>query len=194
MNLNGFSNVASTIESIAVVLALGAGAIWAVIRFRLLRAHKKYPALDMQISASQPELPNDDSYFISAEVQIRNHGSRPALLPYDLAESPFTATPLVAIDETGRARFGTPIRATVVADPVKPSVRSVGSLLRPGEVIRIPFIVTVSEPGLYWLNFETELRDKEARTEVGHEGTPEVWVAKNFFVVQPLQVSDGSAV
>ena len=110
------------------------------------------------MSASQKVLANDDNLYISAEVEISNHGSRNVRLPYN-DSNPFNLY-CVTFKDKGYPSFDH-IAGFPVYLKACPGSKAKSTIVRARSTERLPFFTTVSEPGLYQLTYCVELSKKE---------------------------------
>lgn len=205
MKLNVFPNsysdwqlLANTFQGFAAGTAILVGAIWALFRFWSLREiaqakvklEKDYrelkgrqPVVELRMKAEQVVMQDDDSLFITILVSAKNNGANIARLAYE-GEPPLGVFSICFSPE-GALIFHEQQREYVrtARDPNKPAYTTI---VRPGQVQEIPFLIKVTSPGWYFLAFHAvqSARDREALREAG---VPDerivVWTAKKYIQV-----------
>jgi hypothetical protein len=187
-----FKNIAAGMQSLALVLAIAIGGGWTIYTFRSLnqaqmaeaqlraqlKALKEKRTVNITIKPSQIEVPNDETRYILAMVEITNVGNHPEILEF--RGPPFTAR-RIYVDEQGRLR-GDPPTGGVVA---LLSGEAAAIQVMPKELVRLPCVAKVTSPGLYYLTFSVVASEAEQRESLA-EGTrgPVEWADASCVTVR----------
>ena len=197
MNVEVFETLMNGVESLVVSLAVLGGGIWAVFKFtalgekaraqaelqRLQQLARAQAVIEISIDATQFTLPEDDSRYVSAVVEIRNNGTRNTRLEFPKDRKPFSVAS-VEIMQNGEMKFLEPDR---YGTPVGTSLEeeSPSSIVRAAGVERIPFVFRVGTGGLFFLVFSVPVpqEEKEIAEKLGFKYGAN-WVGKKFIVVE----------
>lgn len=140
--------------------------------------------INVTLQASQLAVPDDDSLYVSAVVQVENKGTINTRLAYGEDKKPLSVYPVAIVDDTGTPCFGSPEKygTPVATSPGEPSP-SVN--VRAGGCERLHFFFRVKSPGLYLLAFAVPLDpdNQDIAKKLGFEFTGN-WAAKEYLVVQ----------
>lgn len=166
MDHERFKNLASGIQSVAIVIGIAVGGIWALYTFKALgtanraqaeinktqaeiseieRRNIEQPVLAIEVKGSALTSAPDKAKAIYVEAKFRNDGKR-------ILNVEFTKPTLLVsrIDKDGRPA-GSPSSSTepgVLNE--QGTLEEVGErVLRPNQSRNVPFVVPVSSPGLY---------------------------------------------
>lgn len=154
------------------------GAVWALFRFGC----GWQAAIDIRLNASQKVLANDDNLYISAEVELSNHGTRNARLPYD-DSNPFSLYRVTFKEKEGQS-FDPITDIPPVYLKSYPGSMAKSTIVRARTTERLPFLTQVSEPGLYLLTFCTELpKNEEAKAREAGAKHWVKWSGATYVVV-----------
>jgi len=151
-----FKNFATGVQNWVIAVAVVVGGAWTLYTFVTLdmqgRAERelfRQAQLKIEIDAAQ-ESPEGADQCIAAIVRITNTGSRNTFLDY--SGNPFSVTK-IEFDQKGNSRFGQELKQR--------HLLSQSRVLRTGEAVEYPFFVTVSEPGMYLVQFRVYLPEGE---------------------------------
>lgn len=198
MTLEHFKDVAAAIESIAIAVAVLGGGAWALYRFFSLRAIEQARAdleqarrslrergvLELTMHAEQ--ITSALGHFIAVRVTLKNVGSGSETIQW--SSNNLRATKVVSIED-GLLQYSKENfhgqRNVVITD----------STLRPEEILTVPLLIPVPEPGIYYLDFFVQcssqttklILEERERAGVVDPGTI-AWGAGLFFHVQNTTV------
>ena len=154
MSTEDFRNVAAGIQSLFVVIAIAAGGVWALIRFRALNTVEKARAelektkqelhprgvVNVEINLSQLNCPAGGGSFISVALKLTNVGTKAEVV--DWIKSTVNAMQVGhkngKLDALGELH-GNLIRTASIAS----------STLMPGESIGQTYVICVKRDGIY---------------------------------------------
>jgi hypothetical protein len=166
------------IQKVMIPLSIMAGAVWALFRFEC----GWQAAIDIRLNASQKVLPNDGNLYISAEVEISNHGSRNVRLPYD-DSNPFSLYRVTFKENEGQS-FDSIADIPPVYLKSCPGSMAKSTIIRARSTEWLPFFTAVSEPGLYLLTFCTELpKNEEAKAREAGAKDWVKWSGATYVIV-----------
>ena len=196
--LKDWALLANIFQGFATGLAILTGAIWAVFRFWSLREiaqaklkleketreiKERQPVIDLTMKVEQPAEQNGDCFFLIAQVLAKNNGTKTARLAYE------GKTPLgvfsIQFQPDGQPIFQEQQREHVrlASNPTKFASTTI---VRPGQVQEIPFLIKVSTPGWYFLAFRA-VQSSEDRALLKEAGVPDSrivsWTAKRYVQV-----------
>lgn len=180
-----FSKVSQGVQSIVVTLAVIIGGVWTVYTFSVLGTTEKaklelfqQAVLDVSLSARQESIGGDERFYIIGEAVLTNKGNRNTMI----GEECTIVLSKFSFDESGKGHWE------------KMSEFSYGKeiLLRSGASRQFPFATTVSEKGMYSVEFLTPVTDKndqrilnESRTSEIVAGTASgVWYSSTYLIVK----------
>lgn len=191
--------LADIFQGFATGLAVLVGAIWAVFRFWSLREmaqakvklekelrelKERQPIIDLTMKAEQVAAQNGDSFFITAQVTAKNNGTKIARLAYE--GDPPLGVFSIEFPSDGSTIFKEKLREGVRL-AFNPNNFAKTTIIRPGQIQEIPFLVKVSSPGWYLLAFRVvqfEEKDRKLLHEAGvldHRSVS--WTAKSYIQV-----------
>ena len=156
--IEAFRSIASSIQSIAIVVAVIIGGIWTAYVFKLQRRS----ALGIDISGTQLAIPGNDRPHILVSLTITNRGNRDTRLVW--SETPVSVAKVVV------QVHGSPLLKLVSKTPISFLSESGEQLIerstgiRPGNSRHYEVITSVDTPGVYQLTFMAEA-DREHTTE-----------------------------
>jgi hypothetical protein len=186
-----FKNIAAGIQSFALVLAIAVGGGWTMYTFGALhqaesakaqlraqlnqaemakaqlraqlKALKEIRTINIAIKPAQIEVPDDETRYILAMVEITNVGNHPEILEF---RGPPFAARRVFFDDRGRLRSDAPTGGVVALS----SGEAAAVQVMPKELVRLPCIAKVKSPGLYYLTFSAVASEAQQRDSLA-EGT-----------------------
>ena len=197
-SLSDWRLLANTFQGFATGVAVLVGAIWAVFRFWSLREiaqakvklekefrelKERQPIIDLTMKAEQAAVQNGDSYFVTATVTAKNNGSKIARLAYE-------GDPPLGVFSIEFPSDGPPIFTEQQREHVRlasnPTKFAKTTIVRPGQIQEIPFLVKVASPGWYLIAFRA-IQSKGDRELLLEAGVPEnrivSWTAKQYVQV-----------
>jgi hypothetical protein len=186
--------VTAGLQSLAVVAATILGACWTYYAFRSLAQEEKAQTeladlkakvhsivIEVRLDAKLHKVANEQqARYISAVATITNKGNSHTILK--LSE-PLTVIP---------TKIGTEVELAPALAKRYPAVSSkkeneykiYGLVMRPGETQRVPFIVKVSGPGTYYLDFLVEVDENDPNIRhVPKEQRPVFWGEAAYVIV-----------
>lgn len=188
-----FNNFCSGIQSIVVSLAVILGGLWTYFTFRTFRQTAKaeaeisvmerqlreQAAFDLDIDVAQESLPGDSAHYASISVRMKNVGNRNARIDF---KKSVLSVDRVHFDNKGKMiSSGAKISFKMQSDDE-------GVVVRANTSETIPFFVKLPGPGLYLLNFYSQVSPEEMQI-AAQAGVPErariSWNRSRFFVVKP---------
>jgi hypothetical protein len=199
-----FKNIFTGVQSLVFAVAIVIGGFWTLVTFNMLGQRDKarvelaelqdrakreaemvgsQAAIEIDIDATQISSADDqDRQFMLVSVVIKNTGTRNNYLEFD-SRGPLAVTP-VSFDADDYPVFGETERMQVVGGEV--TERIAGIMVRAGSrSSRMPFLIPVKAPGIYYLAFSLDVKGVEAdvvakTAEVGRL----TWSASTYFVVK----------
>lgn len=154
----------------------------------------QWSAIEVSVQAKQLPLSDEDNFLIGAEVKLTNKGKRPARLIYKVEDDKHSkSNPAVAQLAVAKVEFlpdGSPqfagdgqvfdaavkARALNIPSrklsegsdklPIKDREVLTWQLLRVGPTYTLPFVVKVTKPGLYFVDFRVRIGADEKEQEV----------------------------
>lgn len=187
-----FKNIAAGIQSVCISLAAVVGGVWTLHTFNTLGAQEqallqkaklqgeveklnselaKQAVLDIDIKASQEHIaPRGSGRIVSGFVTVTNRGSRNTLIDWTNL-TPLFAFPVSFAAGGGIALDGPPPIATDLVRGNQPQRVLVG------QTVHLPFAVKLPWPGLYYLEFQTNISAVEQR------GPNSIWVGRTVVSV-----------
>ena len=201
MTAQEIKDLSAGVQSLAFMVAILVGGVWALVRFCKLRSTKKAQAeLDLaeralirravpsiNMKPSQVTDPDTSQHFILVDVEIRNHGNRTEVL--DPAETLVHAAK-VNINADGKTTLGHIGRASFTNPD--PTINITSHAVEPGSILRLSFLLPVTDVGIYHLSFRAKASPVEM-AELIHEQSclnrnPQVawWTAFTYCTVRPL--------
>lgn len=197
-SLTDWQLLARTFQGFAAGAAVLVGAIWAVFRFWSLREiaqakvklekeflelKERQPIIDLTMKAEQAATQEGNSFFVVAQVTAKNNGTNIARLAYE-------GEPPLGVFSIEFPSGGPPIFHEQQREHVRsannPSKFAKTTIVRPGQVQEIPFLLKVPSPGWYFLAFRAvqSARDRELLREAGVPDDRIVsWTAKQYIRV-----------
>lgn len=195
-----FSKIVGGIQSLVVCVAIVTGGIWTLYTFSSLnllqkaradldktRAElrdtlEKQPVVEVTTTCRQVR-GNRGSYYIAVDVKLVNRGGRSTLIQWA------RAVPLAL------RRINTDDDEKDQEPPIFAKPLSIGSTpasqyaILSGGSVRLPFLVRVHRPGVYYVEFQAEVTaiDPKAQTSdkpIVAGGVPLVWTDATIAIVQ----------
>jgi hypothetical protein len=188
-----FKDVADGVQSVCLAVAVLVGAVWTLYTFNTLGAQEqaqlqlsklqgevakshadlaKQAVLDIDIQASQKHISAPSAgRVISGMVTITNRGTRNTPIDWNNNLPQLVAVPL-SFAQSGRPVAGAkhPIATTLVNGNQQ-------QLVLIGQTIHLPFAISLPGPGLYYLEFQTNVSAEEQR------GPNSIWVGRTVVTV-----------
>ena len=132
----------------------------------------------------------DGPWYISTDVVIHNIGSKAVRLKH-LNNAVFSARRVGSFDDEGKPKFEDKLE-DIVRRARFPDQSAISTLIRKSGIEKIPFILQVPKPGIYFLAFHTPL-SKEATADAKKTGAtaPLIYAGKKYVLVSSGTVSDG---
>lgn len=190
--------LASTFQGFAAGAAVLVGAIWALFRFWSLREiaqaklklekdyrelKERQPVINLTMKAEQVCMQGGNSFFITALVTAKNNGTNIARIAYE--DDPPLGVFSTVFPPDGPPTFQEQLREHV-RSAKNPNNFAKTTIIRPGQVQEIPFLIKVPSPGWYFLAFRAvqSARDRELLKEAGvPDDRIVVWTAKQYIQV-----------
>jgi hypothetical protein len=180
-----FKNVLSAYQSAITILALIVGGGWTSFLFYGLHQRQKAEvdlqdsqrkireqiSLEVQLGVKPGHFRIQSTSIFEADVTVQNKGNRDVMLCFDQTNPgpiPLTAT-RIEFDGEGKLKLSAPIVATSV-DSQLMDRRSL--VVRTGTISRLLFILTVDQPGLYYIEYQMKahnFEDDAAREKCSQE-------------------------
>lgn len=201
-----FKNVLTGIQSLIIAVGIIVGGIWTARTFEIKKeaetAKKRYELAEIDLRKAEMELkkaekelrekriinitfnpsqlktPEEKIRYIYALVEITNVGNHPETLDW---QGPCFRARRIHFDDKGGMRIG-PSSGDILTAAAG---ESAGCSVAPGEMIRLPCIARVEQPGLYHLKFTVNASQDEQKqaSEEGLKSRAE-WSGSAFILVQ----------
>ncbi len=191
VNHEKFKNILTGVQSLIIAIGIIVGGLWTartfevrkeaeIARVNYERAEKELRekrVVNITINPSQAKIPNQKSRCICSLVEITNVGNHPETLDWN---GPCFRARKIHFDDRGDTKVGPPTGDMLTVS----SGESVACRVAPGEVIRVPCLAKVDEPGLYYLRFtvnasvdeQKQASDEGLRSFVQWSGSAFFWV------------------
>lgn len=197
MDHDKFNKIASGIQALVVAIAVVIGGIWTLYTFASLNQIEKASAdleqsrrdlrergiLDIKLEPKQISNVKDRFRYITIDVTLHNTGNRTEIINWD--KSGIAATQ-VNVNAAGQVVFGMTSKAKYVI----PGQDIPSSSILPGQIRKMPFLITVKNPGIFYLVFhaavsplEEKIHEKEHRS-AGIQGLEFLWQSATYFSVE----------
>lgn len=187
-----FKNITAGIQALVLAIAIPIGGVWTMLSFQLLNQMKLAEAqlraqlnelrerrvVNIDIKASQTTMPHDTMRYVSAMVEITNVGNYSEILQW---HGPPFRVRQVLFGNHETPKFGPP---TGTMMPIACGEDS-GTEVLPGEIVRLPCIAKVTEPGFYYITFTvsaSEAIQREIPKEVSSK--PVEWSSATYIIVE----------
>jgi len=179
-----FSNVASGIQNIVVIVAVVIGGLFTLSTFLLgdwaEHSRRQNLGLSINVKAKQEEKgPDPNHYYISAVVEITNRGSAPRSVEFEEVSPLRVET--IDFDEQGRTE--TPVLLFIEKNP-----NAMSRVIRSEETVNYPFLVRVKNKGFYRVSLWVKLNKDERKVHeatVGNETSEDIfWDGQTIVLVK----------
>lgn len=192
LNHEKFKNVLAGVQSLIIAIGIIVGGLWTAKTFEIKkeaeiakanfekaeRELREKRVVNISINPSQIKIPDQKIQCIYSLVEITNVGNHPETLDW---HGPCFRARRIHFDDKGATKVGPPTGDILTAA----SGESVGCRVSPGEVIRVPCLARVDQPGLYYLKFTVNASLDEQK-QASNEGLRSLveWTGTAFFLVQ----------
>lgn len=187
-----FKNIAAGFQSLVLAIAIVIGGGWTIFTFQRLRQSEMAEAklraelnelrekrvINIVIKASQTIVPHDTTRYIRAIVEITNVGNYSEVLEW---QGPPFRVRRVLFGNQGTLKFGPPTGAVMAIA----CAEDAGNEVLPGEIVRLPCVARVRDPGLYYITF-TVFVSEAAQSQTEREGgsEPVAWSSATLVTVE----------
>ncbi|MEW8492475.1 MAG: hypothetical protein AB2604_01620 [Candidatus Thiodiazotropha taylori] len=182
-------NVAATIQSIVLSLAVIIGGGWSAWEFYKLRTVEKAKLqldvlektreqkaiLNISLDAKKKDL-KDGKKYIEVNVRIENKGLRDAYLDYS---KPVLRVTKVSFDDDGKIKFTNKRQSYIYM----PGGHIPNALSRSSETLEYPIMVQLEESGTYLLRFVVDVAEENKRNPKGVSDFLGQWTKEIFITV-----------
>ena len=169
MTLEEFKNLAAGFQSLTIAAAVVIGGAWALYRFLSLKTIEKARAdlertkrqlqarglLQLELSARELFMPENDVMLIELRIAVTNVGTGPEILNWN--ESSVTAARLTHDSEL---KVGTEVQGRYLTTDSSPLY---GCSIHPTQIEGFSFVISVTEPGLYLIEARISGSPEEAQ-------------------------------
>lgn len=206
MNIE-ITELADLIQKLSVSIAVVIGGIWTLFTFKALNLKKKAEAelrelehklsfeakLNIDIVSDYVKL--NSHFILKIMVKIQNVGTRDTIIYYVNDRKPLSIVKIT--DEQNSFQLLLNNKGDIKPKEVmvgvpydrKLKTYSKGSIIRPGETVKLPFIAKLQESGVYFLVFsaipKVEVFEKARNLELPEETLSTlVWTSRDYVLIE----------
>ena len=167
-------NVASALQSYAIIASLVIGGIWAAFEFSKLHRAEISKA-DMQIKRIQADIKSvinielipsviviNSEKHLKVVARLKNSGNKDGYLRF--AERPIIYATRIEAIENGAPKYGSTQKSFIFMPTAGGGLGALpDAVIRSGEITEYPFILQVREPGVYMIRFIVKVEEEDER-------------------------------
>jgi hypothetical protein len=188
-----FKDITAGLQSVAIIVVAIVGGIWTFYVFHIFAQKEKAQSeledlkrklqlivIEVQLEAKQHRIANDKNRYIQVRADLANKGNlRTTLLLSDsLTLMRAKIGKEIELDPDSLRKF------SVVSSRKENNFRAYGLVMRAGETQRIPFLLKVDDPGIYYLDFLVPVDENDP--SIAHfpkEHRPVFWGSSTYVAV-----------
>lgn len=189
-------NIAQTIQSIVVSVAIVIGGGWTALEFyQLDRVEKAKADLQAQRNAADQkavinisiEAENEkaaDSAYIRVNVSLKNTGKKDAYMDYS---TPVLSVTRVMLEKNGVIRYESQVKSQIYMPTDTLQIGHIpNAVIRGGETKDYPFIIPIKEPGIFLIRFVAKVSSQDKRPPLENQNYQGEWSHQIIHIVNKI--------